>query len=272
MEMNRATQLFASLGHSGRLSVFRLLMRLHPAGGRPTEIAAALGLKQNTLSHHLSELEACGLVQSQRQGRSLLYSVDLAQASALVDYLVADCCRGRADIACAADGARVRPFNVLFLCSGNSARSIFAEAILAQTGGDRFRAYSAGTRPASAPNPRAVEVLARNGFDTGALRSKPVSEFDSEAAPRMDFVFTVCDAAAAEECAPWRGQPVTAHWGVADPVKATGTEAQKALAFATAFAELNRRITAFAALPIEELDRLALQRGVDHIGQITSGD
>lgn len=272
MEIDRATQIFAALGHPGRLSVFRLLMRLAPSGGRPTEMAEVLGLKQNTLSHHLTELEACGLIRSVRQGRSLLYSVQLGQAGALVDYLVHDCCRGRADFGladtAAGDGqGEERPYNVLFVCSGNSARSIFAEAILAGIGGGRFVAHSAGTRPGTALNPYAIEVLARNGLETAGLRAKHVSEFAADDAPRMDFVFTVCDAAAAEDCAPFAGQPVTAHWGVADPVKATGTEAEKGLAFAKAFSELSRRITAFAALPVAQLDRLALQRSVDTIGQ-----
>jgi arsenate reductase len=115
-------------------------------------------------------------------------------------------------------------------------------------------------------NAFAVDILNRNGLETADLRAKHVSEFASPDAPRMDFVFTVCDAAAGEECAPWPGQPLTAHWGVPDPVKATGTEAEKALAFAKAFSELNRRITAFAALPVAELGRVALQQGIDTIG------
>ena len=159
------------------------------------------------------------------------------------------------------------PYDVLFICSGNSARSIFAEAILNHIAPGKFRAHSAGTRPGTKLNPFAVEVLALNGMDTSALRAKHIAEFKAADAPQMDFVFTVCDAAAAEECAPWPGQPVTAHWGVADPVKATGTEAERGLAFANAFAELYRRITAFAALPIDELGRVALQHGVDSIGQ-----
>jgi arsenate reductase len=158
------------------------------------------------------------------------------------------------------------PYNVLFICSGNSARSIFAEAILNRIGGDKFRAFSAGTRPGSQLNDFAVAVLKRNGLETEGLRAKHISEFESADAPKMDFIFTVCDAAAAEECAPWPGQPMTAHWGVPDPVKATGTEAEKGLAFAKAFSELNRRIMAFSALSIEQLDRLALQRSLDTIG------
>jgi protein-tyrosine-phosphatase/DNA-binding transcriptional ArsR family regulator len=270
MELTIATQTFMALGHPGRLSVFRMLMRLAPQGGRPTEIAAALGLKPNTLSHYLGELEACGLIRCERQGRSLFYSVDLTRTAGLVDYLVNDCCRGRADLACP-EPERMHdmsqpPYNVLFVCSGNSARSIFAEAILNKIGTGKFRAFSAGTKPGSQLNPFAVAVLHRNGLRTEGLRAKHIAEFEAPDAPQMDFIFTVCDAAASEECAPWPGQPMTAHWGVPDPVKATGTEAEKGLAFATAFSELNRRITAFAALPVAELDRLALQRSLDTIG------
>lgn len=273
MEIHDATTAFSALGHPGRLSVFRLLMRLAPQGGRPTEIAAALEMKPNTLSHHLNDLEACGLIRCARQGRSLFYSVDLVRAGGLVDYLWQDCCRGRPDLACnpapsaGLQGAGRRPLNVLFLCSGNSARSIFAEAILNQQGAGRFRAFSAGTRAGGTIHPLTIEVLRRHGMASEALRSKPIAEFTAPDAPRMDFVFTVCDAAAAEECAPWPGQPITAHWGVADPVRATGTEAEKALAFAEAFAQLNGRITAFTALPIAELDRAALQGRVDTIGR-----
>jgi protein-tyrosine-phosphatase/DNA-binding transcriptional ArsR family regulator len=270
MEMNIATQTFTALGHPGRLSVFRMLMRLAPQGGRPTEIAEALGLKQNTLSHYLAELETCGLIRSTRQGRSLFYAVDLERTSGLVDYLVNDCCRGRADLHCPplaqAAPDMVPPFNVLFICSGNSARSIFAEAILNRIGGDKFQAFSAGTRPGSQLNPFAIAILQRNGLETSGLRAKHIAEFEEPGAPPMHFIFTVCDAAAAEDCAPWPGQPLTAHWGIPDPVKATGTEAEKGLAFAKAFSELNRRIMAFSALSIEQLDRTALQRSIDIIG------
>ena len=271
MELNVAAQTFTALGHPGRLSVFRMLMRLAPQGGRPTEIAEALGLKPNTLSHHLAELETCGLIRCTRQGRSLFYAVDLERTSGLVDYLVNDCCRGRTDLTCTAFDEGIPPdmpppYSVLFICSGNSARSIFAEAILSRIGGDKFRAFSAGTRPGSQLNPFAVAVLQRNGLETEGLRAKHISEFEGPDAPVMHFIFTVCDAAAAEECAPWPGQPLTAHWGVPDPVKATGTEAEKGLAFARAFSELNRRIMAFSALSTQQLDRAALQRSIDNIG------
>ena len=160
-----------------------------------------------------------------------------------------------------------RPWNVLFICSGNSARSILAEAILRDAGQGRFNAFSAGTRPGTELNPHAVEMLARAGLDVTGLRSKHVTEFEAADAPRMDFVFTVCDTAAAEECAPWPGQPLTAHWGVPDPVKATGTEGEQSLAFSTAFAALRRRILAFAALPMAELEKVALQGQLDQIGK-----
>lgn len=271
MESHDATSAFTALGQPARLAVFRLLMRRAPQGARPGEIAAALDLKANTLSHYLATLEQAGLITSHREGRALIYAVDLTQTAALVEYLVTDCGRARPDlhsrlVAGGAERASPQPpFNVLFLCTANSARSIMAEAILNQIGAGRFRAFSAGTSPASAPNPAALELLTRGGFDTAGLRSKDIASFRTPDAPQMDFVFSVCDAAAAEECAPWPGQPLTAHWGVKDPNLATGTEAERALAYARAFSELNRRITAFAALPIAELDRLSLQRNLDRI-------
>lgn len=277
MDINTAISAFATLGHAGRLAVFRLLMRHAPHGVRPTEIAAALDLKQNTLSHHLSDLERAGLIRSERQGRSLFYSVDLARAGSLVTYLVEDCCRGRPDICVglphpASDQflppkrQQMRPFNVLFVCTSNSARSIFAEAFLNDLGQGRFRAYSAGTAPRGAPHPRAMEVLARAGLPTDALRSKHLAAFEGADAPQMDFVFTVCDRAASEDCPPWPGHPLSAHWGIADPVRATGNEAEQALAFATAFDALRRRIAAFVALPIAELEKITLQGRIDEIG------
>jgi len=157
-------------------------------------------------------------------------------------------------------------FDVLFLCTGNSARSIFAEALLRDLGQGRFQAFSAGTRPGAAPNRFALDVLRRNGHDVTGLRSKPIAEFQGKGDPVMDFVFTVCDTAAAEECPPWEGQPVTGHWGLPDPVKATGTDAEKALVFAQTYGMLRRRISAFVALPFASLTRLSLQARIDAIG------
>ena len=274
MEMNVAAESLAVLGHEGRLSVFRLLMRRAPQGARPGDIAAALGLKPATLSAYLSALEQTGLITARRDGRAIFYSVHIAATAGLMDYLLADCCRGRPDICAPLSHSLLleespmspRLYNVLFICSGNSARSIFAEAILASVGPGKFNAYSAGTRERSELNPFALELLARNGHDVSGLRSKNIAEFQAADAPVMDFVFTVCDAAANEECAPWAGQPLTAHWGVADPVKATGTDAEKALDFARAYAELRRRIVSFVALPFAELEKVALQQHLDTLG------
>ncbi|WP_145111015.1 metalloregulator ArsR/SmtB family transcription factor [Cereibacter sediminicola] len=269
MEHEAAARHFAALGHPGRLSVVRLLLRHAPQGVRPTEIAATLGMKPNTLSHHLAELEVAGLIGSTREGRSLFYSVRLPEVAALIAYLGHDCGRGRPDLmpTLPREIDMDRPFNVLFICSGNTARSIFAEAILNAAPGQRFRAFSAGTRPNSRLNPFALEVLERNGLDTSTLRSKHVAEFVGPDAPRMDFVFTVCAQAASDECAPWPGQPLTAHWGMPDPAKVEGTDAEKGLAFAKAFGELHRRISAFTQLPFDQLERLALQQHLDRLGE-----
>lgn len=160
-------------------------------------------------------------------------------------------------------------YNVLFLCTGNSARSILAEAILNREGHGRFAAYSAGSRPAGAPNPFAISLLQREGFDTAFARSKSWDEFALPDAPHLDFVFTVCDNAAAEECPYWPGQPVTAHWGLPDPAAATGTDAEKALAFATTYSALQRRIQTFCALPFATIDALSLKSKLDAIGTQT---
>ena len=272
MEIEPASHAFATLGHPGRLAVFRLLMRFAPQGARPTEMAEALAMKQNTLSHHLSDLAQAGLVRVARQGRSLFYSVDLERAEALIGYLALDVGRGRPNLLAPLVAARKETamretdFDVLFICSGNSARSIFAEALLRDLGKGRFRSFSAGTRPNSALNPFALDVLRRNGHDVADLRSKHISEFQTDDSPAMDFVFTVCDTAAAEECPPWPGQPITGHWGLPDPVKATGTDAEKALVFAQTYAALRRRIAAFVELPFAQLSRLSLQARVDAIG------
>lgn len=271
MENNLAAHAFATLGHPGRLAVFRLLMRFAPRGVRPTEIAEALGLKPNTLSHHLSDLTGAGLVAVTRQGRSLFYAANLAATEALLAYLALDLGRARPDLLAPLAASERDPamtFNVLFICSGNSARSILAEALLRDLGAGRFRAFSAGTRPGTALNPFALQILARNDHPTTDLRAKHMSEFQPPGAPAMDFVFTVCDTAAAEDCPPWPGQPITGHWGLPDPVKATGTDAEKALVFAHTYAALRRRIAAFAALPFDSLSRIALQARVDAIGTL----
>lgn len=158
-------------------------------------------------------------------------------------------------------------FNVLFLCTGNSARSILAEACLNREGRGRFTAYSAGSHPKGEVHPMAIDLLKRANYDTAGMRSKSWDEFAAPGAPKMDFVFTVCDSAAAEACPVWPGQPMTAHWGVPDPAAVEGTETEKALAFADAYRMLNNRISIFVNLPITSLDRLALQKRISEIGK-----
>jgi arsenate reductase (thioredoxin) len=157
--------------------------------------------------------------------------------------------------------------NVLFLCTGNSARSIMAEAILNHRGAGRFSAYSAGSHPSGSVRPEALAQLAKAGLPTTGLRSKSWDEFAAPNAPKLDFVFTVCDSAAAEQCPFWPGQPMSAHWGIPDPAAVTGSPEQIARAFATAFATLERRISLFLALPISTLEKLSLQQALNKIGE-----
>jgi arsenate reductase len=161
----------------------------------------------------------------------------------------------------------VKLYHVLFLCTGNSARSILAEAYLNAAGRGRFKAYSAGSHPAGKVNPLALELLAKNRIDTAGFRSKSWDEFAQPRTPKLDFVFTVCDSAAGEVCPIWPGQPMTAHWGVQDPAAATGTEEERRKAFTRAFTELTTRINLFLSLPIDKLDRLVLKKKLDEIGK-----
>ena len=158
-------------------------------------------------------------------------------------------------------------FNVLFLCTGNSARSIIAECVLNRLGQGRFKAYSAGSHPKGQVHPYALDLLEKLNFVTDELRSKNWDEFAAPGAPALDFVFTLCDEAAAEECPVWPGQPMTAHWGLPDPATAEGNEAERRLAFADALRMLNNRISIFVSLPMKSLDTLSLQKRLDEIGR-----
>ena len=160
-----------------------------------------------------------------------------------------------------------RTYNVLFLCTGNSARSILAEATLNALDGSRFRAYSAGSHPKAAVHPLALELLERNRLPTAGLHSKSWDAFAQAGAPVMDIIITVCDNAAGEVCPIWPGQPLTAHWGVEDPAAATGTDDEKRRAFGSAFRILRRRIELLVNLPMQALDRLAIKRNLDAIAK-----
>jgi protein-tyrosine-phosphatase len=161
-----------------------------------------------------------------------------------------------------------RPFNVLFLCSGNSARSIMAEAILNRIGSGKFHAYSAGSHPKKQIHPETIRLLQSLHYDTAGFRSKSWSEFADPGAPTLDFVFTVCDNAARETCPVWPGQPMTAHWGIPDPAEAKGNAAEIALAFKDAYRMLDRRIGIFVSLPFRSLDQLSLQKKLREIGRL----
>jgi protein-tyrosine-phosphatase len=164
--------------------------------------------------------------------------------------------------------SEIHKLNVLFLCTGNSARSIMAEAILNRLGAGKFHAYSAGSHPTGKVNPLALNLLRKLNYDVAGLRSKAWGEFAAASAPKLDFVFTVCDDAAGEVCPIWPGQPMTAHWGVPDPAKATGTDAEKAFAFDDCFRMLNQRIGIFVSLPLSSLSKLSLQKELDAIGRM----
>lgn len=266
-------EMLATLGHAERLSVFRLLVRRYPQAVAAGELAVILGYKRSTLSAYLSVLRRAGLIHQDRAGNSLLYSADLNGTGSLLRYLVDDCCRGRFPHEALKDSVAeaitaARKFNVLFVCTGNSVRSIFAEAILRAEGEQRFNVYSAGTRPYSELNPIALRILRENHHSTDGLRSKNIAEFQRPASPRMDFVFTVCDQAADEECPAWPGQPITAHWGHPDPVRIEGSDAVRFVAFRETYRSLARRIQPFAQLGFEALDRASLQTRVDEIGRL----
>lgn len=269
------TDRLATLSHPQRMAVFRLLMRRCPDDLPAGEIADALALKPSTASVYLSALTHTGLITQRRDGTRLLYAVNLEAAREVISGLFVDCCRGRADL-CPPPFSDLlkgispvagQKFNVLFVCTGNSARSIFAETLLRDLAGERFTAFSAGTAQHSELNPFAVEMLISKGHDVTALRSKNIAEFQMDDAPKMDFVFTVCDRAANEDCPLWPSQPLSGHWGMPDPVKATGTDAEKRLAFQATYGALRNRIGAFTNLPFADLARGSLQKHIDGIGK-----
>lgn len=257
-----AVDQFASLAHPHRLAVFRLLMRHYPSRVPAGAIAAKLGLKGSTLSVYLANLRAAGLITQEREGTSLTYAVNTKASEQLVSFLIDDCCRGRGAV-CPPDIAKQRPISVLFVCTGNSARSLIAETLVRDLGQSSFAAYSAGTSPRSMPSDLALSILQKHGHDTSGLCPKALETFVGIDAPLFDFVFTLCDVAADEDCPRWPGGPVTAHWSEPDPVSVTGPMLQRAAAFETTYQNLRRRIEAFVALPFETLDRMSLQAQVD---------
>lgn len=283
LETAEAVDLLAALAQPTRLETFRLLMRYRPFGLPAGDIARLLAVPHNTLSTHLATLEQAGLATSRREGRSVLYAATAARADALIGFLAEACCSApppactptlltipaRRDIPARKDPPMTeRPYAILVLCTGNSARSILAEALLNREGKGRIRAFSAGSQPKGVPNPHALELLAELGYDTSGFRSKSWDEFSGADAPPLDLVITVCDSAAGEACPLFIGTPVKAHWGLEDPASVTAsTEAARA-AFRRTYRELAQRVTSLVNLPFETMPPAELQAKLAEIARM----
>lgn len=275
MELSEAAAAFAALSVDARLSILRLLMAEGPNGLPAGDLAGRLGLPASTTSFHLAALERAGLTQSTRQGRQIIHAARILGVRRLLGFLAEACCGGNPELC--GDVARLLPpwpeedrgmtaaFNVLFLCTHNSARSIMAEAILRRDGGAGFRAYSAGSDPVAAPNPEVIARLRSLGHDTAGLRSKSWNEFTGPSAPRMDFVITLCDTPQGQLCPDFGGVAVTAAWPLPDPSKFTGSAVERAALLNELYAGLRRRIGIFTALPFASLDRMALGARLDEL-------
>ena len=276
MESSDAAIAFGALSQETRLDLLRLLLAEGAKGLPAGDLGARLGVPASTLSFPLAALERAGLTQSTRQGRQIVHAVRIAGLRDLLGFLTETCCGGQPDLC--GDLARLLPpfpdedikmtpaFNVLFLCTHNSARSVMAEAILQKIGGNRFHAYSAGSLPVETPNPEVIAKLAALGHDTGNLRSKSWDEFTGGSAPRMDFVITLCDMLEEGACPDFGKLPVTAAWPLPDPSKFTGSAVERSALLNELYAGLNRRIGIFVNLPFASLDRLAIKARLDEIG------
>lgn len=269
MTENEVLESFAALSQETRLRIFRLLLRSGAGGLAAGAIGEAVGASSSNLSFHLTHLERAGLIASRREARSIIYSANIARTAQLGDFLREDC--GSEPLAAAVpaqahadEPGRAR--NVLFLCSGNSARSIMAEAILRRDGGGRFSVFSAGSRPRAAVDPLALEVLSAHGYSTANLRPKDWLVFSEPDAPGIDIALTICDATAGEPCPHWPGDPVSAHWGIGDPAGVETSPTERRAAFIKAFRLLQRRIAAFLALPLDQLDAIGLSEKLSAIG------
>lgn len=262
MEIKESVELLSVLAHEGRLAVLRLLMRRAPEAVRAGEIAGALGLKLNTASVYLGALERAGAIIGDRRGRAIHYAALPDRVGALADFLVTDCCRGRPEVCGLPAPSPTRPLNVLFLCTGNSARSILAEALLRDAGKGRFRPYSAGLTPKMKADQPVLSLLRAEGHDVSILHPKPLENFRKPDAPRMDLVVTVCDVTANVDGAPWPGAPVSAHWGLPDPAEDGLDPRDRDARLSYCHDTLSRRINALLALPAD-VDRHILQQAAD---------
>jgi arsenate reductase len=284
MDEEKATLALSALAQPTRLRVFRRLVRAGQAGLPAGEIADGEAVPHNTMSTHLAILVRAGLLRSRRDSRSMIYAVNLAGTRAFLTYLVSDCCGGRPEFCVPlveiaeqmtaaydryqplAEAGEGRVFNVLFLCTANSARSIMAEVVLNELGRGRFRGFSAGSHPAAKPMPAALARLRGLGHDVSGVRSKSWQEFLTPGAPRMDFVIALCDILEGQSCPEFGRNALTVSWALPDPAKFSGDAAERATMFNELYASLRRRIEIFINLPLASLDRRALRARLDQIG------
>jgi ArsR family transcriptional regulator, arsenate/arsenite/antimonite-responsive transcriptional repressor / arsenate reductase (thioredoxin) len=271
MTKSNVISALAALAQETRLDIFRLLVERGPEGMPAGEIGDRLKLPSPTLSFHLNQLKHSSLVSSRRQSRLIIYAAKFRTINSLLDYLRDNCRAAQADDAIHGRLHGVIPghrLNVLFLCTNNSARSIMAECAMNKWGGGRFHAFSAGSKARGTVHPVTLQMLNELKYETQGLRSKDWGEFARPDSPPLDFVFTLCGRAAPEVCPTWPGQPIRAHWDVQDPLAAAGTSAAIRKTFVNVYNELERRIRIFTALPIETLERFALERWVTEIGKL----
>jgi ArsR family transcriptional regulator, arsenate/arsenite/antimonite-responsive transcriptional repressor / arsenate reductase (thioredoxin) len=267
-----------SLAQSTRLTVFRRLLAAHPGSVAAGDLARLCDVPHNTMSTHLGVLSRAGLIVVERDGRAMNYRADLKAFRGLVTFLAGDCCNGRPDLC--GDIARLIPanddgsevqvmtpaFNVLFLCTHNSARSIMAEALLEKIGRGKFRAYSAGSDPARAPVPDVIKRLQALGHDVTNLRCKSWDEFTGPNAPRMDFVIALCDTPRGQTCPDLGEKFITGAWPLPDPTDFRGSPTERATLLNELYAMIRRRIEIFTSLPFATLDKMALKARLDEIG------
>lgn len=277
LESSDAVALLGALAQSTRLEIFRLLMRYRPHGLAAGDIGRLLAVAHNTLSSHLGALEQVGLLASRREGRHIIFAAQAPRADALLAFLSDACCTEGA-APCTSETAALparreyvasdHPLRVLVVCTGNSARSIMAEAVLNREGLGRIQAFSAGSRPQEAPHPLALGLLDDLGYDVSGMRSKSWDEFLGAGAPGLDLVITVCDEAGDQPCPAFPGVPMRVHWGVEDPAAVSGPQAARQAAFLQSYRELTARVTAFVNLPFEQMSLSELQPVLAAIGRM----
>lgn len=279
MDFSDAAAGFAALSQETRLKLMRLLATMGATGMPAGELAVRLALPPSTLSFHLSALEQAGLLRSTRRGRQMIYAVRIIGLRELFSFLTETCCSGRPELC--GDLARLLPeesmeddvmtpaFNVLFLCTHNSARSIMAEAILERVSRGKFRSYSAGSDPAAVPMPEVIENLKMMGHDVAQLHSKSWNEFMRSDAPRMDFVIALCDTLDGQHCPDFGDKAVTGAWPLPDPAKFSGSPLERATLINELYGMIRRRLEIFISLPFATLDKMAIKARLDEIGEAT---